>query len=132
MTAATPDTSLDAIRREIDSIDDQILGLLMRRFAATARVKANKAQDGSIAASPFRPAREAKIMQRLIAQGGAAVPADVLVRLWRVILSASTQSQAQVTLHMDSKTQKRGFPLWKMNSLCKRNCSFENVKLSEK
>ena len=43
MTAATPDKSLDAIRREIDSIDDQILGLLMRRFAATARVKASKA-----------------------------------------------------------------------------------------
>lgn len=102
MTAATPDKSLDAIRREIDSIDDQILGLLMRRFAATARVKASKAEDGSIAASPFRPAREAKIMQRLLAQGGAAVPPDVLVRLWRVILSASTQSQAQVTLHMDA------------------------------
>ena len=68
MTADSPDTSLDAIRREIDAIDDQILRLLMQRFAATGRVKATKAQDGSIAASPFRPAREAAVMRRLIGE----------------------------------------------------------------
>ena len=101
MTAHSPDTSLDAIRREIDLIDDQVLDLLVRRFAATRRVKATKAQDGSIASSPFRPAREAAMLRRLIARGGGAVSPDVLVRLWRVILSTSTQLQAQVTLHLD-------------------------------
>ena len=102
MTADTPDTSLEAIRREIDSIDDQILQLLKQRFAATARVKATKAHDGSIAASPFRPAREAAMMQRLIGEAGGTLNPELLVRLWRVILSASIQSQAPVTLHMDS------------------------------
>lgn len=102
MTADTSDTSLEAIRREIDSIDDQILRLLRQRFAATARVKATKAHDGSIAASPFRPAREAAMMQRLIAEAGRALNPELLVRLWRVILSASIQSQAPVTLHMDA------------------------------
>lgn len=101
MTAPSPDTALDAIRREIDLIDDQILELLERRFAATQRVKATKANDGSIASSPFRPAREAAMMRRLLAQRGAAVSPDVLVRLWRVILSASTELQAPVTLHVD-------------------------------
>lgn len=102
MTADSPDTSLDAIRQEIDSIDDQILRLLNKRFAATAKVKAAKAHDGSIAASPFRPAREAAMMHRLMSEAGTSIAPDTLVRLWRVILSASIQSQAPVTLHMES------------------------------
>lgn len=101
MTARQPDNSLDALRREIDSIDDQILALLVRRFAATAKVGASKAQDGSISSSPVRPAREAAMLRRLAAQGGAAVPPQLMVRLWRVILSASSQSQAPIILHMD-------------------------------
>jgi chorismate mutase len=100
MTAPPPDNSLNAIRREIDSIDDQILDLLARRFAATGRVKASKASDGSIAASPFRPAREAAMLRRLVARGGGSLPTETLVRLWRVILSASTQLQAPVAVHI--------------------------------
>ena len=102
MTAASPDLTLDAIRREIDTIDDQILHLLLQRFAATEKVKLTKAHDGSIASSPFRPAREAAMMQRLLGEAGPAVNPELLVRLWRVILSASIQSQAPVTLHMDA------------------------------
>lgn len=102
MTADSPETSLDAIRREIDSIDDQILRLLMQRSAATEKVRVTKAHDGSIAASPFRPAREAAMMQRLIGEAGGALAPEFLVRLWRVILSNSIQSQAPITLHMDS------------------------------
>ncbi|WP_374330149.1 chorismate mutase [Aestuariivirga sp.] len=101
MTADSPDTTLDTIRREIDSIDDQLVQLLKQRFAATQKVKASKANDGSIAASPFRPVREAEVMHRLIAEAGTSLGAELLVRLWRVILSASIQSQAPVTLHMD-------------------------------
>ena len=101
MTASSPDTVLDAIRREIDAIDDQILILLERRFVASGRVRASKAQDGSIASSPFRPSREATMLRRLIARSGTDVSSDVVVRLWRVILSASTQVQAPVTLHLD-------------------------------
>ncbi|MCA3554276.1 chorismate mutase [Aestuariivirga sp.] len=101
MTAETPEPSLDAIRREIDWIDGQILRLLVQRTAASARVKATKAHDGSIASSPFRPAREAAMMRRLIEVAGSALNPELLVRLWRVILSASIQSQAPVTLHLD-------------------------------
>lgn len=101
MTADSPDTTLDTIRREIDSIDDQLVQLLKQRFAATERVKASKAHDGSIAASPFRPVREAEVMRRLIDEAGPTLGAELMVRLWRVILSASIQSQAPVTLHMD-------------------------------
>jgi chorismate mutase len=102
MTADSPDTTLDSIRREIDSIDDQLVQLLKQRFAATQKVKASKAHDGSIASSPFRPVREAEVMNRLVAESGPSLSPELLVRLWRVILSASIQSQAPVTLHMES------------------------------
>jgi chorismate mutase / prephenate dehydratase len=101
MTAPKPDTSLDIIRREIDAIDDALLDLVIRRFEVKAKVRATKQNDGTIAASPLRPAREAAMLRRLIAQAGGRVAPELLVRLWRVILSASTQSQASVTLHVD-------------------------------
>jgi chorismate mutase len=119
MTARQPDNSLDALRREIDSIDDQILALLVQRFAATAKVGASKAQDGSISSSPLRPAREAAMLRRLAAQGGTSLPPQLLVRLWRVILSASSQSQAPIILHMDeSHSQNLGARLLVSQYFC--------------
>ncbi|WP_373504153.1 chorismate mutase [Aestuariivirga sp.] len=100
MTVLKQDTNLDDIRREIDAIDDAILYLLIRRFAATAKVRATKSTDGTLATSPLRPAREATMLRRLMDKGGNQLPPQLLVRLWRVILSASTQSQAPITVHV--------------------------------
>ena len=97
------DQSLDAIRREMDEIDDAILGLLVRRVEASGRVKGQKSQSGTLSSSPIRPAREASILRRLIRRGGASIQPELLVRLWRVILSSSTLAQAPVTLHVSRK-----------------------------
>jgi chorismate mutase / prephenate dehydratase len=99
---AKPDTSLDAIRREIDAIDDGLLELLARRFQASAKVRASKRTAGSLAISPLRPAREAMMLRRLVVRGRNDLAPELLVRLWRVILSASTQAQAAITIHVDS------------------------------
>ena len=99
MTPDQQDVSLDDIRREIDTIDDGLLELIRRRIAASQRVRASKTLEGSLTLSPIRPAREALILRRLIAQAGGAVPAELLVRLWRVILSSSTLAQAPLTVH---------------------------------
>lgn len=101
MTVLKPATSLENIRREIDAIDDALLDLVIRRFEATGKVRATKQNDGSIAASPLRPAREASMLRRLITRANGKISPELLVRLWRVILSASTQSQAPVVLHVD-------------------------------
>jgi chorismate mutase/prephenate dehydratase len=100
MTDRQPDASLEDIRREIDSIDDAILGLLNRRFEATRRVRARKSTDGSLAMSPLRPAREAMMMRRMLASRPTALSPHLVVRLWRVILSASAEMQAPVTVHV--------------------------------
>lgn len=94
---------LEAIRRDIDAIDDALLTLLGRRFGASGRVRAAKATGAASIASPFRPAREAAIIRRLIARAGSDVPQDVLVRLWRVILTGSSRSQSPITIHVGRK-----------------------------
>lgn len=98
MTGQEP--ALDDIRREIDAIDDGIVDLLARRIAASAKVRQQKNSTGALAASPIRPAREAAILRRLLVRGHGKVPAELLVRLWRSILTSSTLSQAPVTLHV--------------------------------
>ena len=61
-----PAGALDRIREEIDAIDDAMLALLAKRFAAVEEVKRIKAASGAIAQSPIRPAREAAILRRLV------------------------------------------------------------------
>jgi chorismate mutase len=96
------DTPLAEIRREIDNIDDGLIALLEQRFAATERVRlAKSAVNG--AASPIRPAREAIILRRLLARGDQHLPADLIVRIWRSILCASTLAQAPVTIHVSKR-----------------------------
>jgi chorismate mutase / prephenate dehydratase len=102
-TPAAQDTSLDDIRREIDAIDDGIVELLVRRIQASERVRGQKIVAGALNDSPIRPAREAAILRRLLARGGNTVPPELLVRLWRVILTSSTLTQAPVSLHIARK-----------------------------
>ena len=102
-TPAAEDATLDGIRKEIDAIDDRMLHLLERRFDAVARVRAAKSQDGDNALSPIRPAREAAILRRLLGGPQSPVPAELTVRLWRAIISAATQSQAAVVIHVSKR-----------------------------
>lgn len=92
-----PQESLEHIRREIDRIDDDILGLIAKRLDIVDRVRAYKVQTASLAASPIRPGREALILRRLIDRG--QVPADLCFRIWRALISAATLKQAPVRIH---------------------------------
>jgi chorismate mutase len=103
MSMSGPPPNLEDIRKEIDAIDDGIADLVARRIAASLQVRQNKAADGSISQSPIRPAREAAILRRLLTRSAGAVPPDLLVRLWRVILSSSTLAQAEVSLHVPKR-----------------------------
>lgn len=82
--------TLDALRREIDRIDDEIHGLLMRRAAVGDEIRHSKGADGG----PYlRPGREAAILRRLLARHGGNLPKASLVRIWREIMAAVAQLQ---------------------------------------
>ena len=83
MTRESP--SLSDLRREIDDIDDAMHDLLMRRAAIADHIRTVKQQAGG---GIFRPGREAEILRRLAARHAGILPREVVIRIWRELISA--------------------------------------------
>lgn len=97
--------ALQALRQELDDLDDALLALLAKRFAITAQVKSFKRATHTTSTSPLRPAREAQILQRLLARAKIdGLNRDMVLRIWRTILSQSSFEQAPITIHVAKKT----------------------------
>ena len=91
--------TLSQLRSKMDAIDDGLLDLLVQRLEVTARVKASKQTSAQNWPLPIRPAREAQILRRLLAKAeGSGISPEFLVRLWRGILSDSSNRQRKITL----------------------------------
>jgi chorismate mutase len=100
-----PDPSLDALRREIDSIDDTLRDLLARRAEIAVDVAKAKARQGGAAAPLFRPGREAEILRRLIGRSRAPLPPALVFRVWRDIIVASIGLQGSFSVAVAAKRQ---------------------------
>ena len=87
------DTPLVALRRQIDEIDAAMHDLLMRRAAVTGEVP--RAKGGGPA---WRPAREARVLRRLMERHQGAFPPRAVVQIWREIVSAMTRLQADFSI----------------------------------
>lgn len=96
----SPQRALEALRSEIDAIDDQLLGLIERRLAVARRVAVLKQVEGS-GMLALRPEREEGILTRL-RTCGAAVPDALLEAIWRELLGFSLQTQAPTRLWVDA------------------------------
>ena len=91
--------SLQDLRKEIDSIDEQVHRLLMQRGDIIDRlIRVKKTQE---VGSAFRPAREADMMRRLVQRHRGILPLDTVESIWRVIISTFTYVQAPFSLHAD-------------------------------
>ncbi|MDP9413032.1 MAG: chorismate mutase [Pseudomonadota bacterium] len=88
--------SLEAIRSEIDRLDDALLELLERRIAASIKVAALKQAEHSDRLR-IRPAREAAIIERLTGRARHASPA-LVTQIWRAVMAHSVQTQVRMEL----------------------------------
>ncbi len=62
---------LDDLRAEIDTIDESLHDLIMRRAEVVARVKdAKRGAGGGV----FRPGREAEVLRRLVGRHNMVLP----------------------------------------------------------
>jgi chorismate mutase/prephenate dehydratase len=93
-TRTTDAPTLAQLRGELDRIDDAIHDLLMRRARVVEQVGAHGAK-GRVA---IRPGREAHIVRRLLARHQGALPARLLVRLWRELFAATTSMQGSYVI----------------------------------
>ncbi len=87
--------SIDALRREIDTLDDALHDLLMQRAALVSDIGALK---NSKQTAVFRPAREAVLLRRLLARHDGRLPVTAVVRIWNAITAASTLLQGGLTV----------------------------------
>lgn len=84
----TPDERLDVLRQQIDTIDDELHDLIVRRTELVERVGEIK-RDAWGQVSFIRPGREARMLRRLNAQHRGRFPRPVLLRLWREMIIGS-------------------------------------------
>ena len=90
--AAPPPPDLAAVREQIDGIDRQIQGLIAERAQFARQVGKAK---GKLAAAVdyYRPEREAQVLRRVVDRNDGPLADDVLVRLFREIMSACLAQQ---------------------------------------
>ncbi len=93
----SPEKALAEVRKEIDTLDDALHDLLMKRTELVVEVAEAKARAASAAGEgsfiAFRPAREAQVLRRLAERHRGRLPVRVLFRLWREIIAAMTRIQ---------------------------------------
>ena len=87
---------LDAIRREIDALDAELLDLLNRRGRMAAEVAAVK--DCEVVPRYYRPEREAALLRRLAAANRGPFPDADVMRLFREIVSTCRALEQRLTI----------------------------------
>jgi chorismate mutase-like protein len=106
-----PEAPIDALRREVDAIDDALHDLMMRRAEVVARIGALKAKNnGGANEGFFRPAREARVLRRLVRRHRGALPKPVIVRIWREMMAALLRLQGPFSVAVVAHDQQVG--LW--------------------
>ncbi len=85
-----PGSPLETIRAEIDGIDRQLLALFAERLRAIDKMAGLKPSESGL---PIRPGREVALLRRLVAEAPAPVERELIVELWRAMISASLRRQ---------------------------------------
>ena len=101
---------LDAIRQRIDELDNRIHDTLMERAELVLKVGAEKRKNNI---QIVQPAREARMIRRLLARHKGVLPEMAVVRIWRELVGAVSllQTGLKVSVVMpDGKSSE----LWDM------------------
>ena len=93
-----PRPSLNAVRVRIDQVDDALLKLVEERAELAADVAAAKAARGDGGRFGLRPAREAQVLRRLLAEPHKAAKTALIVRIWREMMGDSLALQGPFSL----------------------------------
>jgi chorismate mutase/prephenate dehydratase len=83
---------LQELRKQIDTLDIQLLDLLNRRAAFALEVGEVKRAEGSVV---FRPEREAQVIRALQERNGGPLKADSIAHVWREIMSSCRALEAR-------------------------------------
>ncbi len=96
MQAAPLPEQIEALRSEIDRLDDALLELVEQRLAASLAIAALKQAEGRVYLN-MRPRREQAVIERLVKRARNAPP-EVIAQIWRTVMSHSLQAQVRTEL----------------------------------
>lgn len=111
-------TTLTDLRAQIDALDAELLRLVDARAALGKAIGEAKAREdtSSEAVSLLRPDREAMLIRKLLAMPRGAASNEVVVRVWRELISENLriQGQARGGLHLNfsAKEHSREVLVW--------------------
>jgi chorismate mutase-like protein len=105
---ADAEPTLEALRAEIDAIDEDLHRQIMRRAEVALRIRAAKSANGSEAVF-MRPGREAQVLRRLVERHQGQFPRAVIVRLWREIMTAVLRMQGPFSLAVYAPERAAGY-----------------------
>jgi chorismate mutase/prephenate dehydratase len=83
-------TQLTELRKEIDRIDAKIVTLLNKRANVAKQIGSAKAKGGS---ALYHPAREAEVLNNVLAQSDGSLPDESLAAIYREIIAACRNVQ---------------------------------------
>lgn len=94
---------LDEIRKRIDQLDNQVHDLLMERADLVMAISAEKKKQGI---QIVQPAREARMIRRLMARHREPLPEEAIVRIWRELVSCVSllQTGLSVSVYVPPET----------------------------
>ena len=87
---------LEALRKRIDALDDQIQDLISQRARCAQDVAKIKQEAGSD--SFYRPGREANVLRRILDQNRGPLADEEMARLFREIMSACLALESPLTV----------------------------------
>jgi len=96
--------TLAQLRVEIDALDADLLRLVDARAALGRAIGEAKVREGGDhTGSLLRPDREAMLLRKLVATPREAASKDVVVRIWRELISENLRIQGEASggLHLD-------------------------------
>lgn len=101
--------ALEELRLTIDSLDDRIHDLLMERAELISRISAEKKRAG---APIIQPAREARMIRRLLDRHKGPLAPAAIARIWRELVGAVSLLQIDVRVSVCTIDKNPG--LWDM------------------
>jgi len=105
MVMTSPEPSLDALRQQVDRVDEQLHDLIMKRCQLVERLGPLKTGSGPA----IRPGREAEVLRRLMARHKGGFPKASLVRIWREMLGAFGGLQEPLSIAVCQAERGDGF-----------------------
>lgn len=100
------ETSLEALRDDIDRIDDDLHDLLMRRAKVVVRIADAKKGTAGLA---MRPGREALVLRRLFERHKGPLPKAVVVGIWREMIAAMVRLQGPLSVAVCAPERSVGY-----------------------